>query len=159
MGIALIGFMGSGKSTVGQRLAERLAWPFVDLDDLIEAREGRTIPEIFATVGEAGFRAAERRALEVTLASERQVLATGGGCPVQPGALDALRAWGDVVYLEVPLAVLAARVDGGGRPLWDDEVAERYERRRPTYARADLVVDGARPVDEVVDRIVEELGL
>jgi len=82
--VVLVGFMGAGKSTVGPLVAQRLAWTFLDLDDDIEAAAGRTVPEIFATDGEAAFRAAERAAAERAGRRERLVLATGGGAFTVP---------------------------------------------------------------------------
>ena len=151
--------MGAGKSTVGQVLAERLGWDFVDLDARVESGSGLSIPEIFDREGEAGFRLREREALAVVLADGPAVLACGGGTPVQPGVLPALKTWGRVVYLQADLEVLAARVQGGGRPLWGEDVAARLEARGPCYRRADLIVDGSAVPERVADAIQAGLGL
>ncbi|TNF32026.1 MAG: hypothetical protein EP329_11395, partial [Deltaproteobacteria bacterium] len=101
--LTLIGQMGAGKSTVAELLAERWArhgFRVVDLDDAIVARAGRPIPEIFARDGEAAFRALERAALTAVLAEDRVILATGGGAPCQPGAMDAILAAGPAVWLD-----------------------------------------------------------
>jgi len=151
--------MGAGKSTVGRVLAERRGRDFVDLDGRIEDRAGLSIPEIFDQEGEAGFRLREREALAAVLADGPTVLACGGGTPVVPGALAALKAWGRVVYLEVTLDVLAARVHGEGRPLWGEDAAARLEARRPCYLCADLVVDASGVPERVADAIQAGLGL
>ncbi|HJN75722.1 MAG TPA: shikimate kinase [Myxococcota bacterium] len=156
MRIALVGFMGAGKTTTGRRLAARSGLPFVDLDALVEAREGSSIPALFA-VSEARFREAERLALADVIADGDCVLATGGGTPCQAGAMDALMAWGHVVYLEAPLAVLAERVgEGKGRPVWS-EAAERLTLREPVYRLAHQRVDATRPPEQVVAAILAAL--
>lgn len=130
----------------------RTGLPFVDLDALTVARQGRSIPELFAA-GEPVFRAAESRALADALAQERAVLSTGGGTPCQPGAMDALLAWGKVVFLDLPLESIRARVAGDGRPLWDDAVEQRFHERQATYRRG-ITVPAEGPVDEVADRVL-----
>ena len=143
--------MGAGKSTVGSRLAERLGRPFVDLDAHIQAMEGVDIPTLFA---QGRFRAVEAERLEQVLSGPPVVLATGGGTPCQPGAMDALLEAGWVCFLDTPLEELRARVGGGqGRPLWGAGVAELYAQRQPVYRRAHAAVD-ARGAD-VVDRVLE----
>ena len=150
--------MGSGKSAVGAALATRLGLPFIDLDQRIQEREGRSIPELFAA-GEPHFRAAEAAALAAVLSGPAAVLACGGGTPIAPGALEAMERWGLTIYLEVPLPVLRRRIArcGGGRPLWDKHVERRLRARLPRYRRARLHIDGDRPVPEVVAAITRAL--
>lgn len=146
--LVLIGLMGSGKSTVGERCAERLEIPFVDTDAAVEADTGRTVPELFAT-GESAFRAEERRVVAAIAARrEPHVVACGGGVVLDPTNAAALRANGTVVWLRATPATLAARVgDGAGRPLLagaDVEVrlTELAAARADAYAAAaDAVVD------------------
>src|SRR5512147_2131406 len=97
--IVLVGFMGAGKSSVGRLLARRLNRCFVETDDMITAKEGRSIPEIFAAEGETYFRAAEEEALRLLALKRGDVIATGGGLPCRPGRPDALRQLGTVVWL------------------------------------------------------------
>lgn len=117
--VVLVGLMGSGKSTVGPRLARRLGRPFVDTDELVVAAAGRDVPGIFAAGGEAAFRDLERRAVADAMASPvALVVACGGGAVLDPANRRALRAGGTVVWLRATPATLAARVGTGeGRPL------------------------------------------
>src|SRR3954471_10881009 len=104
---------GSGKSTVGAELAGRLGVPFVDLDVEIERRDGRSITEIFESEGEAGFRALEAKELLDASTHDPAVIACGGGVVLEPANRITLRNTGTCVYLDVPLDVLAARVQPG----------------------------------------------
>jgi shikimate kinase len=166
--VFLIGFMGSGKTTVGRLVAERLGWDFLDTDDLVVEREGRSIEQIFSGSGEAGFRGAEWEAVQ-TLAGRRQcVVATGGGLFLEPRARRWLREQGSTVWLDVPFGECLRRVGpGAGRPLWapegpeDDPSAFRsiFERRRAAYALAGVRVTAGRPAREVAREVVARLGL
>jgi shikimate kinase len=141
--IFLIGFMASGKTTVGRLLAERLEWAFVDLDKLIEEGAGRTVADIFAAEGEAGFRKRETEAVLAAAQRRKTVVATGGGAPCRPENIEAMLAAGRVYWLDVS-AEEAVRRSGtaSGRPLLDgaaDPLAaarELLEARRPFYERA-----------------------
>jgi len=144
--VILVGFMASGKSRVGQELARRLNWDFVDLDSRIESRERQTIPEIFRERGEAGFRLAETSALSDLLAESPQshrVVALGGGAFVQEKNRELLRPWPSV-FLEAPVSELWQRslTDGIERPLRADaeQFARLYQERLPFYRQASIVV-------------------
>ncbi len=141
--IVLAGFMGSGKTTVGARLAERLGWDFLDLDREIERRDGRSVPGIFAESGEAHFRRLETAALAESLREPRTVLALGGGAPEIAANRLLLEQTprAAVVYLYAPLATLlercrkdAARPESVGRPLLV-EAQGRFQARHPIYER------------------------
>jgi shikimate kinase len=159
--IVLAGPMGSGKSHVGGLLAARLGVDFVDLDARIEADAGRPASAIFASEGEAGFRARESRALAEALARDGQVIATGGGAVLDTGNRAVMRAAGWVVYLQVELAEQLRRLAGDtGRPLL--EVADRAQRlaelqalREPLYREvADLVLEtSTRTPDDIADAL------
>jgi shikimate kinase len=131
--------MGSGKSTIGRELASQLGWPFRDLDEVIEAEQGQTIPQIFDTQGETAFRAIETAALERQLGlSGNLVLALGGGAFVQPRNR-ALLTEVETVWLDCPFSRVQARVQQDpNRPNARDP--ERFARlfadRRPAYAEA-----------------------
>ncbi len=161
--IVLVGFMGAGKTVCGRLLARRLGRCFVETDDLIVAREGRSIPEIFARDGEARFRALEAEALELLRLKSGEVIATGGGFPCAEGRMEALRELGTVVWLRGDLRELEARARrAGDRPMLAGrspaEVEALYRRREPYYAGADLVVDTTGlGVDEVVARLLAAL--
>jgi shikimate kinase len=112
MHLTLIGFMGTGKTHVGQRLAARLGWEFLDTDALVEASFGMPIAEIFQTHGEAAFREAEQDALSDALRPlQPVVLATGGGTPCAEGAMEWIRRRSLVVHLNPPLEVVLARLE------------------------------------------------
>jgi len=165
--IFLVGMMGAGKSTIGRALARRLGRDFVDLDEQIAARAGRSIPEIFERQGEAGFRAMERDGLREA-AGGAAVVALGGGTLTQPGAASEIGAAGRVVYLRASVEQLLARLgDGRGRPLLAGldapgrraRIAALLAERAPAYERADLVVDvGERAIDDVVAGLADALG-
>jgi shikimate kinase len=150
--------MGAGKSLVGPLLAERLGLAFVDLDRLVEARACSDISTLFEQEGEAGFRVREQSALREVLSGEGLVLACGGGTPCEPGALEALNAWGTTVFLQVPFEVLQQRVAGIGRPLWSHRNRSLLEFRMPIYEQADLAVDGTAVPVEVAEAIMAGLS-
>ena len=157
--VVLVGFMGAGKSTVGPLVARRLGWPFVDLDDEIEAAAGRTVPEIFATEGEMAFRRAEQEAAERVGQRERLVVATGGGAFTVPGTRLALRRDALTVWLRCEIEALLARIPAdGSRPLAANRatIAPLLRGREPSYALADLTVDTTRTAPEEVARIIAE---
>src|SRR5688500_4553756 len=144
--VALIGFMGAGKSTLGAEAARRLGRPFVDLDRELETELGAPVAEIFAERGEATFREAEEDLAGEALAEpEPAVLALGGGAVTSERVRDGLRERALTVLVEVDLDEAWRRVAGTGRPLARDEVSFRglYEERRPLY---DAATD-ARAVD------------
>ncbi len=159
--IYLIGFMGSGKTTVGRLLAERLGWSFIDLDRWITDNEGRTIPEIFSERGEAGFRVAERRALSDTVEATNTVVAAGGGLFCDPENRRLIsEAGGWSVFLDLPWTILEARLgpEDLNRPLWDSPSSVRalFEQRQADYRLADAVITigaGEKPSD-VVEAII-----
>ena len=107
--IFLIGFMGSGKSTVGELLAERLNLPFIDSDKEIEKIEGRNINDIFSTEGEAAFRLMEMNFLHQLKSTKPAVVAVGGGLPIVDGALELMHELGLVIYLNTSLLTLIKR--------------------------------------------------
>lgn len=109
----LTGFMGSGKSTVGRLLARRLVWNFLDLDAVVAREAGRPVPGIFAAEGEEGFRRRERHALRQVVQKPRAVVALGGGTLTDPANRELCAGAATVVWLDVPLAVVRERLEGG----------------------------------------------
>ncbi|MBD3292093.1 MAG: 3-dehydroquinate synthase [Armatimonadia bacterium] len=162
--IALTGFMGTGKTTVGRTLAGRLGLEFVDTDEIIEDAAGRTIPEIFADEGEGRFREAETRALLRALEVPGRVISTGGGILLRPQNLEALREAGPVICLTAdPATILERTGDDENRPLLQvadpaQRIAELLSERSECYAQADRHVstDGRDP-EAVVDAVIEAL--
>jgi shikimate kinase len=158
--VILVGFMGAGKSVCGRLLARRLGRCFVETDDLIVARDGRSIPEIFRQDGEAVFRRLEVEALDVLKVKADEVIATGGGLPCHEGHMDVLRDLGTVVWLRGELdEVLARARRSGNRPMLEGRSPdELYRAREAYYAQAHLTVDTAGlGIDQVVARILGAL--
>ena len=159
--VVLVGPMGSGKSHVGGLLAARLGMDFVDLDARIEAEAHMPINAIFASEGEAGFRARESRALAEALARDGQVIATGGGAVLDAGNRAAMRARGHVVYLQVEAGEQLRRIGAdNGRPLLDvpdraQRLADLQALREPLYREvADLVFDtGTQSPERIADAL------
>ena len=160
--IVLTGFMATGKSRVGRRLAEVLGRTFVDTDSLVEAAAGRTVAQVFAAEGEAGFRARERAAVEEACRVSDAVIATGGGTLVDPENRRRLMAAGAVVCLSAsPQEILRRIPDAASRPLLASANGDRLARveallaeRAAAYGSATHQVDTTGlSVDEVVARV------
>ena len=161
MMITLTGFMGSGKTTVGKVLADFLGCPFMDLDDLVVKKAGKSIPDIFAQDGEPAFRQLEAQVLRKTVdkyAESTAVLALGGGAVLAPASAALLHEKTVCIYLRATLDTLLARLEGetAGRPLADASLADRLASREPIYEETAHVIidtDGLSP-DEVADEII-----
>jgi len=157
-GIYLVGFMGSGKSTIGRLLADRLGWHFIDLDEEIEAAQGMSISRIFETRGETEFRRLEHEAMRARVhtieCGRPTVLALGGGAFVQPENYALVENNGITIWLDCPFEMVRRRVEGApDRPLARDaeSFARLYEARRESYKRADfrIAVEGDDPAAAV----------
>jgi len=164
--VCLVGFMGAGKSSVGAALSRKLGWPFVDLDEQIQSREGRTVEEIFRESGEPAFRAAEHAALRDLLrdiASSPVVLALGGGAFVQAENSALLKKAGvPTVFLDAPVEELFRRCEEQqvDRPLRRDAEHFRHlhDLRRPSYLTAGLRIEtSGKDVDAVATEIAGSL--
>ena len=158
--IALIGMMGCGKSTLSAQLAKRLCVPLCDLDAEIERYEGRSIPEIFAASGDAGFRVCETAALRRALAASPSVIATGGGIVTREENIALLREHALVIWLCRPLEDILDSVEQDGRPNLAGDKEERmrtlYAAREPLYRRAaHLAFDNRMPPLQAV-RLLEQ---
>ncbi len=163
--IFLVGMMGVGKTTIGQLLAQRLGYKFLDTDALIEQYAQQTIAAIFAQEGEAAFRELESGVLAQVASFTRLVVATGGGIVTRPQNWADLRH-GVVVWLDLPPAILHARLmaDDPKRPLLQTAdplttLTHLYEQRRNSYAQADIgiMLSGTETPATVVDLIIEKL--
>ena len=157
--VYLVGFMAAGKSSVARALARRLGWRAEDIDELIEARERRTVAEIFQKQGEPYFRAVEREILKLLLPLRHVVVATGGGTFMDPETRAAIDMDGVSVWLDVPFEELLARIpQDGRRPLAADRAAmERlFTMRSLVYATAQIRINAAgAAADDVAERIIE----
>ena len=157
--LALTGYMGCGKSTVGRIVADALGSPFIDLDDAIEKAAGRTVADIFAEDGEPAFRQMELKALKSALGkyqSNTAVIALGGGTVTIPEAVRLLQKQTLCIWLQAPADELESRVAGSGRPLADKDFRERLVSREPLYeAAAHVTIDtiGLSP-EEIADEII-----
>ena len=166
MRIVLAGFMGTGKTVVGKRLATRLGRPLLDTDALIEQAENRSVREIFAADGEPRFRELERAAVREACAAGDVVVSTGGGTLVDDRNLDALADGGLLVCLTASPRTIARRVRSSvaerpllnGHPSLTGRIRELLDARAPVYARVPVQIDTSHlTIDEVVDEIVARL--
>lgn len=162
--IVLTGFMGSGKTSVGKLIAEKTGRAFVDTDDLIEQRAGKSIPRIFEEEGETAFRDLETEAVQHAAQTHARVIATGGGAVMRPQNREALRKTGEIVFLDAPIEVIFQRIQNdGSRPLLEAEnplmkARALLEKRRPVYLQADMTVDTQRlTIEQTADKIVQAL--
>jgi len=159
----LVGFMAAGKSTIGKTLAKRLGYEFLDSDAIIESNAGRSIPEIFASLGEDEFRNLERNTLKSLSGLTRAVVALGGGAYIAEENREILRSIGITIWIDCPFELCWSRVSKEThRPLLKSytEMAALLEERRPAYERADLKIEiGSRPPARIVREIIEVLGL
>ena len=164
LNLYLVGMMGSGKSSAGRHLAELLGYRFLDADSSIEQVAGRSIPELFASEGEAGFRDLEAAVLNQIASWHSLVVATGGGVVTRPENWGQLQQ-GVVIWLDAPDALLLERLsaDPTPRPLMQSadpaaRLAELMTQRRPLYAQADLhIVQDGRSADQVAEQVLEAL--
>lgn len=150
--VYIIGFMGSGKTTVGKRLAAGLRWKFIDLDERIESHLGMSIPEIFQQEGEEYFRKAESNVLRELDTGPGTVISTGGGTPCSENNMKYMLETGLTIYLKLTPEQLSSRLSGsaGNRPLLNNLSADdltgfvvrKLDERESWYNRAALIIDG-----------------
>jgi shikimate kinase len=161
----IIGFKNSGKTTFGRILAGRLGLEFLDLDEFIEKREGKSIPEIYTRLGDEGFRRLEWKTLkEVSVQHNHIVISTGGGAPCHCDNMSLMEKYGDVVYLNVSNDLLVERLQQAAkeRPIvlgkseseLREYIAQMRERCEHHYLRAKYIIAGDNPdVEELVRRL------
>lgn len=154
--------MGTGKSTIGKILAERIGWTFVDTDQEIAKREKQSIEEIFSNKGESYFRDVESRVLADLAKGDMQVVTTGGGVVIRKENFRHMRSNGFIISLHATPETIIERVKfQSGRPLLQGDVEERVRRilkeRTGLYDQGDLVIDTtSKSVDEIVHVIMNE---
>ena len=160
--IFLVGFMGSGKSTVGRRLAGRLGYSFIDMDTRLEGEHGMTINEIFEKLGEKAFRELESNLLKEMVSLQDAVISTGGGLPCTGNNMDLINRKGISIYLRMEPAALLNRLTRGKsrRPLirhlsrqeLETFIREKLREREPVYLRAHHIISGLNfKMDELVE--------
>lgn len=162
--IYLIGFMGSGKTTHGKQIARMMGYDFLDVDQWIVEKEGKSIPEIFAVEGESRFRELETAAIREMKKMQKVVIATGGGLPCHADNMQMLKDSGLTVYLKLSPEALLSRlkVSKTRRPLMEGKTEEEMyatirkmlTEREPWYSQADMVIDG---LDRVNERVVNAI--
>ncbi len=161
MNIYLVGFMCSGKTTVGRLLSSRLGVPFYDIDDEIEKREGMSIPEIFEKKGEDYFRKLEFSILQELSQGKGFVISTGGGLGANEKAMEFMKEKGSVVYIEISFETFLSRCEKDkNRPLLKkplSEIKELFEKRKRIYEKANIKVNGEKSPEEVVKEILLSL--
>lgn len=157
----LVGFMGTGKTTVGRAIAQKTGFNVLDSDHEIERLQGKTIPDIFAQQGEPAFRAMEREFIERGHPAERTVVACGGGLVVQPGMLALLKSKGVVICLHASLETILARTARHrNRPLLavenpEERIRTLYAAREPIYRNSGtLILTDNRPLHEIVAHVM-----
>lgn len=164
--LALVGFMGTGKSTIGRMAADYMQFNFVDTDALIETRLSRTISEVFEREGEAAFRQYEKSAVQELAAEQRMVIATGGGLVLDPANMASLKSHALVVWLcATPEAIWERVRSQTHRPLLQTpdplaKIREMLAVRAPFYREADVYIDsGLRPPREVAAQLAHQFHL
>jgi shikimate kinase len=156
--IYLVGFMGSGKSTVGKILAEKLNMNFIDIDKLIEEKEGMKIKDIFEQKGESYFRELERKQIEAIVNQEGLVVSTGGGLGANLDNMNLMKKNGDVVWLDVSLNTVLDRLKNDqDRPLLKqptEKIRQLFEERKNVYRLANIRINADK---KTPSQIVEEI--
>ena len=157
----LVGFMGTGKTTVGRAVAQKLGFAVLDSDHEIERQQGKSIPDIFAQDGEPAFRAMEKAFISQGHPTERTVVACGGGLVVQPGMLELLKSKGVVLCLHASIeSILARTARHRNRPLLNVEdpelrVRTLYAQREPIYKQSGTVIlTDARPLQHIAGHVL-----
>jgi shikimate kinase len=164
--VYLIGFMGSGKSTAGKKLASSLGWSFVDLDKKIEETTGKTIAEIFSERGEEYFRKVESEMLKTLVSGDNTVISAGGGTPCHGNNMEFMSETGVTIYLKLTPGQLKSRLAGSHqeRPLLkglnEEEmlefIKEKLAFREKWYSRAEIIADGFDPDIKYLQKIIKE---
>jgi len=166
MKIFLIGFMGSGKTTLGRKLASRMGYEFIDLDHKLEQQVELSIAEYFQLFGEDAFRQLESQVLKKTLYPDNAIISTGGGLPCFFDNMDWMKANGKSVYIKLNPKTLADRLETGKeeRPLLQDKhgdalvefIEQKLVEREKFYSQASIVIDGLSLTAEKLEQVIGE---
>lgn len=166
MKIFLIGFMGSGKTTLGRKLASRMGYEFIDLDHKLEQQVELSIAEYFQIFGEDAFRKLESEVLKKTEYPENAIISTGGGLPCYFDNMDWMKANGKSVYIKLSPKTLADRLETGKeeRPLLQDKhgdalvafIEQKLNERERFYSQAGIIVDGLSLTAERLEQVIGE---
>ena len=167
--VILIGYMGSGKTTVGRLLADKLEYQFIDTDKYIEKNTGLSIPQIFEQFGEDHFRALEKEVISSVKKEKKIVLSTGGGMPCHSSNMEVLNSIGTSFYLSVPAYVLTNRLwpDRSIRPIIADIenkhslyafVDNHLNQRIKCYESADVIIDGSSTPEAIVEDLKQVMA-
>ena len=166
--IILVGMSASGKTSLGEALSIALNIPFIDTDEEIEKKAGKSISEIFQSEGEAQFRSYEQGIIRQLIDFPKSVIAVGGGLPCYNNHMDVILNMGRVIYLDLSVDVLVGRLikNSSDRPLYAGLVASEIEdktkalksERERFYQRAHVHVDASRPIPELVKEVIENLS-
>lgn len=161
--IILIGMSLSGKSTLGNRLAKKIGYKFIDTDKEIEKKEGITIREIFKLKGEEYFRNLEKELVNNLCKDSKIVISTGGGMPIYNNNMKSLRKKGKIIYLKAPLDMLIQRGENArNRPLlignYKKEIEIQYEKRKEIYNNADVIIEVNSNIEDNLNKLLMELN-
>lgn len=164
MKIFLIGFMGSGKTTLGRKLASRMGYEFIDLDHKLEQQVELSIAEYFQLFGEDAFRELESEVLKKTLYPDNAIISTGGGLPCYFDNMDWMKTNGKSVYIKLSPKILADRLEAGKeeRPLLQDKhgdalidfIEQKLDEREKFYSQASIIVDGLSLTAEKLEHVI-----
>lgn len=164
MNLILIGFMASGKTTIGKALAQRLGLQYLDTDEMIEKQQGMEIKDIFSQYGEPYFRQLEKEAVASLPALEGYVIALGGGTVMHHNNLETAQKAGRTIFLNAPLPKILNNLKGKFRPLVGNTIEEEplrelLEKRLPIYNMADITIDtGSLDVEQTLEEILKRIG-
>ncbi len=163
MNIILIGFMGSGKTTVGKALASTINMKFIDTDELIESQQGIAIKDIFTDFGELRFRSIETEIIKSLAQIDGYVISVGGGAVMKEYNFKTLKAIGLIIFLDAPIDKIIKNLEGGFRPLVGNTIdrenmSKLLESRYQTYRKADIIINTDKlDVNETIQSILKSL--
>ncbi len=165
MNLILIGFMASGKTTIGRALSQRLGMRYLDTDELIEKEQGLAIKDIFSQYGEAYFRQLEKTAVDSLHALDGYVISLGGGTVIYNNNMETVKQAGRTIFLNAPLSKIINNLQGLFRPLVgntieEEKLKELLNKRLPIYSQADLIINtDCLNVEQTLEEILNRINL